>query len=116
MPADIAILSANFAVSQVRIRRRYFKAQESLAYRSAWFSSTESGSDLRSSLTKKRIFSKYPPTDIYQYIDRVACAKNGDFDNTNGIEAHAWFVWNKHEMIDNYETKFHRILWLQILC
>ena len=57
----------------------------------------------------EEIFSKYPPTDIYQYIDRVACAKNGDFDNTNGIEAHAWFVWNKHEMIDNYETKFHWI-------
>lgn len=55
----------------------------------------------------EEIFSKYPPTDIYQYIDRVACAKNGNFDNTNGIEAHAWFVWNKHEMIDNYETKFH---------
>lgn len=55
----------------------------------------------------EEIFSKYPPTDIYQYIDRVACAKNGDFDNTNGIEAHAWFIWNKHEMIDNYETKFH---------
>lgn len=55
----------------------------------------------------EEIFSKYPPTDIYQYIDRVACAKNGDFDNTNGIEAHAWFIWNKREMIDNYETKFH---------
>lgn len=55
----------------------------------------------------EEIFSKYPPTDIYQYIDRVACAKNGDFDNINGIEAHAWFVWNKHGMIDNYETKFH---------
>jgi hypothetical protein len=60
--------------------------------------------------TKKRyeeIFSKYPPTDIYQYIDRVACAKNGDFENLNGIEAHAWFIWDKHKMKENYDTKFH---------
>lgn len=55
----------------------------------------------------EEIFSKYPPTDIYQYIDRVACAKNGDFENTNGIEAHAWFIWNKKVMKEKYDTKFH---------
>lgn len=62
--------------------------------------------------TKSRyeeIFSKYPPTDIYQYIDRVACAKNGDFENTNGIEAHAWFVWDKRKMERKYDTLFHWI-------
>ena len=64
--------------------------------------------------SKKRyeeIFSKFPPTDIYQYIDRVACAKNGDFDNTSAIEAHAWFIWDKQTMNDNelYDTKFHWI-------
>lgn len=55
----------------------------------------------------EEIFSKYPPTAIYQYIDRVACGKNGDFENTNGIEAHAWFIWDKRKMEKEYVTEFH---------
>lgn len=55
----------------------------------------------------EEIFEKYPPTAIYQYIDRVACGKNGDFENTNGIEAHAWFIWDKHKMEKPYVTEFH---------
>lgn len=36
------------------------------------------------------------PFDImYQYVDRVACYKNGDFTlNPDSIESYAWFVWD----------------------
>jgi len=51
--------------------------------------------------SKKRyeeIFSKNPPTRIYQYIDRIACYKDGDFSiKPNSIEAYAWFVWDKDD-------------------
>ena len=49
--------------------------------------------------SKKRyeeIFSTNPPQRIYQYVDRIACYKNGDFtQKPNSIEAYAWFVWDK---------------------
>ena len=43
----------------------------------------------------KNIFLEYPPTRMYQYVDRIACAKGGDFTKiSNSIEANAWFVWD----------------------
>lgn len=46
----------------------------------------------------KEIFSKTPPKKIYVFSDRIACAKNGDFENLQsktGAVAYAWFVWEK---------------------
>lgn len=41
-------------------------------------------------------FKKYPPKKIYVFSKRVICAKNGDFENTQGSAvAYAWFVWEK---------------------
>lgn len=43
----------------------------------------------------KNIFTEYPPQRMYQYIERVACAKDGNFnEKQNAIEASAWFVWD----------------------
>lgn len=36
-----------------------------------------------------------PPSDIYVYVDRIKCGKNGDFANTEAIQAYAWFYWDK---------------------
>lgn len=53
------------------------------------------------------IFSEYPPTYIFQYIDRIACAKNGDFNQKlSSIEAYSWFIWDKEKMNKPYETIF----------
>lgn len=55
---------------------------------------------------KKRyeeIYSKYPPKTIYVYVNRVACAKNGEFGKRNNkgkyhsAVCYAWFVWVKGE-------------------
>ena len=55
---------------------------------------------------KKRydeIYSKYPPKTIYVYVNRVACAKNGEFGKRNNkgkyhsAVCYAWFVWVKDE-------------------
>lgn len=54
------------------------------------------------------IFRYNPPTYMYQYIDRVACAKNGEFPVAAGVQAHAWFVWDKTKQ--NHETIL-RWLW-----
>lgn len=44
------------------------------------------------------IFSVVPPQRMYQYIERVACAKDGDFNaKLNSVEANAWFVWDLDE-------------------
>jgi hypothetical protein len=43
----------------------------------------------------KNIFSNYPPTDVYVYVDRIACFKNGDTSiKPDSIQAYAWFYWD----------------------
>ena len=51
---------------------------------------------------KKRyseLFSKHPPKYIFQFVSRVLCAKNGDFqkmrDGGGSAVSYAWYVWEK---------------------
>lgn len=61
--------------------------------------------------SKKRyeeVFSIYPPTDIYVYVDRIACYKNGDFsEKPSSIQAYAWYYWDKENK--HNETRCHWI-------
>ncbi len=45
------------------------------------------------------LFSKYPPRRICVFSERVACAKNGNFEalkqSGGSAVAYAWFVWEK---------------------
>ena len=54
------------------------------------------------------IFKENPPTDVWVYVDRIACYKNGDFsEKPNSIQAYAWFYWDKENKTK--ETKLHHI-------
>lgn len=36
------------------------------------------------------------PSDVYVYVDRIKCFKNGDFSQTeSSAQAYAWYYWNK---------------------
>lgn len=44
------------------------------------------------------LFAATPPYMVLQFIERMMCAKNGDFEKRKGYEAamsFAWFVWIK---------------------
>lgn len=47
----------------------------------------------------KKIFSKTPPIYIYQFVSRILCAKNGDFEKMRkgggSAVSYAWFVFQK---------------------
>ena len=47
----------------------------------------------------RTLFSKFPPKKIYNFPERVLCAKNGDFEGMKksggSAVAYAWFVWEK---------------------
>lgn len=46
----------------------------------------------------KNILKDNPPTDVYIYIDRIKCYKNGDeTDKSSSAQAYAWFYWNFEE-------------------
>lgn len=46
----------------------------------------------------EKIFDSMPPTDVYVYVDRISCFKNGDFSiKPDGIQAYAWFYWDKEK-------------------
>ena len=51
---------------------------------------------LESQTRYENIFEQHKPNRIYIYVDRVACAKNGDFEQAlSSNMAFAWFVWDK---------------------
>lgn len=48
------------------------------------------------------ILASNPPSDIYIYIDRIKCYKNGDFDNKeSSAQCYAWFYWDIKNPKDN---------------
>lgn len=56
----------------------------------------------------ENILSENPPTDVYVYVDRIKCYKNGDFSQTeSSAQAYAWFYWDKTK--EDKETKLHWI-------
>lgn len=41
------------------------------------------------------VIKDFPPTDVYVYVDRIACYKNGDFsEKQSSAQAYAWFYWD----------------------
>ena len=45
---------------------------------------------------RRTLFEKSPPKKIYVSSSRIVCAKNGEFDKQiGGVQAYAWFVWEK---------------------
>lgn len=57
----------------------------------------------------EKIFIDNPPTDVWVYVDRVACYKNGDFSTKpSSVQAYAWFYWNKEKIGQNTNLKFIR--------
>lgn len=54
------------------------------------------------------ILKDNPPSDVYIYVDRIFCYKNGDFSlPKNAVQAYAWFWWDMLNQTD--ETKLHWI-------
>lgn len=55
------------------------------------------------------ILKDNPPTDVYVYVDRIGCYKNGDMTKEpDKIQAYAWFYWNKknkHEPVIHFLRK-----------
>lgn len=46
--------------------------------------------------SRRTLFDQYPPKKVYVSSNRILCAKNGDFENSDSSAiAYAWFVWEK---------------------
>ena len=56
---------------------------------------------------KQLIYDINPPRFIFQYSERILCAKNGDFDHITGSAvAYAMYVWNKHNDLKGTEVRW----------
>ena len=51
----------------------------------------------------EKIFKDNPPTEVYQYVDRIQCWKNGEKPDGSSAQAYCWIVWDKTS--ENKETK-----------
>ena len=57
----------------------------------------------------KNIFSINPPTDIYQYIDRIQCWRNGEKPQGSSAQAYCWLVWDIKKITLNEENDVKNI-------
>ena len=42
-----------------------------------------------------KIFKDNPPTDVYQYVDRIQCWKGGVKPSGTSAQAYCWLIWDK---------------------
>lgn len=56
----------------------------------------------------ENIFIHNPPTDIYQYVDRIQCWRGGVKPTGSSAQAYAWLIWDK----DN-PTNCPRFHWIR---
>lgn len=57
----------------------------------------------------ENIFKTNPPTDVYVYVDRISCYKNGDVNQKMAsAQAYAWFYWDFTKESDTTEVHFIR--------
>lgn len=43
----------------------------------------------------EKIYRHNPPKYVFQFVRRIKCAKNGEFDGVAGVQAYGWFIWEK---------------------
>ena len=56
----------------------------------------------------ENILKDNPPTDVWVYVDRIKCYKNGNTSLPgSSAQAYAWFFWNKE--IKTLDTRLHWI-------
>lgn len=57
----------------------------------------------------ENILSINPPTDVYVYVDRIACYKNGNInEKMASAQAYAWFIWDFEKSNINSQIHFIR--------
>ena len=61
----------------------------------------------------EKILQFNPPTDIYVYVDRIQCWKDGLKPDGSSAQAYAWFVWDKSKAENNYYLVEPRIHWIR---
>lgn len=61
---------------------------------------------LESESRYENIYKTCPPTDVYQYVDRVQCWRNGEKPTTSSVQAYCWLVWDKTAPAPEY-PRFH---------
>lgn len=60
----------------------------------------------------EKILQLNPPTDIYVYVDRVQCWKDGLKPDGSSAQAYAWFVWDRTKA-DNHFIVDPKIHWIR---
>lgn len=86
--ADVIIMNPPYATLEPFLIRALEIAQEKLIV----LCRTQA---LEGASRYKNIFAKEPPSEIYQYIDRIQCWKNGEKPAGSSAQAYCWLVWNK---------------------
>jgi len=56
----------------------------------------------------EKIYKEQPFTDIYQYVDRIQCWRNGVPPTGSSAQAYCWLVWDKKKKVEYPQFHFIR--------
>jgi hypothetical protein len=56
----------------------------------------------------EKIYAQQPFTDIYQYVDRIQCWRNGKKPTGSSAQAYCWLVWDKNKDVEHPQFHFLR--------
>lgn len=55
----------------------------------------------------ENIYKENPPTDIYQYVDRIQCWRNGEEPEGSSAQGYMWLVWDFENKPADGCPRFH---------
>lgn len=56
----------------------------------------------------EKIYKDQPFTDIYQYVDRIQCWRNGIPPTGSSAQAYCWLIWDKKKQVEHPQFHFIR--------
>ena len=56
----------------------------------------------------EKIYAQQPFTDIYQYVDRIQCWRNGEKPTGSSAQAYCWLIWDKNKKVEYPQFHFLR--------
>lgn len=57
----------------------------------------------------ENIYKDNPPTDLYQYVDRIQCWRNGEEPEGSSAQGYMWLVWDFENKPTDGCPRFHWI-------
>ncbi|MEG0775627.1 hypothetical protein [Clostridium sp.] len=99
--ADVIVMNPPYDLIEEFVLKSFGRANKIIMLARTQFAESKS--------RYENIFVSNPPSRIYQYVDRIACYKNGDFSKKqSSAQSYSWFIFEP-----NRREKTTEFFWIR---